>query len=37
MIGYTVPEIGRLLIRLIQRHAPDPRLCRCRRRGYRLA
>jgi hypothetical protein len=25
MIGYTVPEIRRLLISLIQRHAPDPR------------
>jgi hypothetical protein len=25
MIGYTVPEIRRLLISLIQRHAPGPR------------
>jgi hypothetical protein len=24
MIGYTLPEIRRLLISLIQRHAPDP-------------
>jgi hypothetical protein len=25
MIGYTVPEIRRLLISLVQRHAPSPR------------
>ena len=25
MIGYTLPEIRRLIISLIQRHLPDPR------------
>jgi hypothetical protein len=25
MIGYTVPEIRRLLISLVQRYVPDPR------------
>lgn len=25
MIGYTLPEVRRLLVSLIQRHAPDPR------------
>ncbi|HEU5392828.1 MAG TPA: hypothetical protein VFV73_43765 [Streptosporangiaceae bacterium] len=39
MTGCTVPEIRRLLISLLQRHAPDPRRVRAwsrwrRRRQY---
>jgi hypothetical protein len=41
MIGYTLPEIRRLLIALVQRHLPDPDHARAwsrwRRRRQRQA